>query len=284
MKRIFGCISIVVFLQASPLSVLAAEPASVGSESPIYHATNTSGLTGLFYTSSAYTVPKGSFELGSTVLMERSGTPDYSMVQVPINITYGLTDTIELALSTKMVYLNTIGQGVGDTEINAKVLINEPASWRQGFYIPAVAIGAGLILPTGRTGLDEVNDYGAKAMFMLSSEGRLPNNRYIGTYLDAQVIGKDLSSASANRDIYWVVNLGLMMPWQDDRNFQMIGELNMVTGKDTITLGAGGYTGITLGLRYASDPIKLSTGVQFVNKDSGLGGTTRIAAMASVEL
>ncbi len=285
MKKIMGYTSFILFLSVFSAGVLAAEPADQGPDLKIYHATNVGGLTGLFYTNSAYTVPKGKFEIGTSVLMERSGTPSYSLVQIPINVTYGLTNTIELGLANKVIYLNTVGQGIGDMEISAKWRVSEPAKFRPGIYLPAVAFGVGFILPTGSAGLNEVNNWGIKAMFMLTSEGTLSNNRYIGTYLDAQVIGKDLGSTSPLRDIYLVLNLGVVLPWQDDRNLQLIGEINVVSSKNTVTLGAASYNGITLGLRYASGTVKLSTGVQFLNKvNAGYNNTTRILVMASIEL
>ena len=273
-----------LFLLGYSAAALSAESEFGSSDNLIPHAATVNGMTGLFFTNSAFSLAKGKYEIGTGVLMERSGLPAYSMLQIPFNVTYGLSDKVEIGINGKSTYLDLVGQGLGDLETNVKWRIAEPKKTSDGSYTPAVAFGLGLILPTAATGLGEVSEWGARLMFLLSSEGTLPDGRYIGTYLDAQAITIDAGTGSPFEDNYWALNLGLLLPYRDEKNFQIVSEVNLVRAKKTISPGSSDFNGLTLGLRYASDTLRLSSGVQFVNKlDNSLKDTSRVIATASIE-
>ena len=292
MKEFICRITPILLLSVFSSAVFAVEPDDQESALQIPHAQNAGGLTGLIFTNSAYTLAKGKFEIGTGVLMERSRYPAFATLQMPVNVTYGVSETIELGFGGKSIYMDTVGEGFGDVELKAKWRVFETAKTKSGGYLPAVAVGASVMLPTATTAeLEEVSSWGGKVMLMVTSEGTDPANRYVGTYLDAQYIMRDPGSTSVYSDNYWVVNLGLLLPYQDDNNFQIIGEVSFVGGNTNFSLDPSynditkDYVGYTLGLRYASDTIRLTTGVQLVDKKTdGFKDTYRVLATASVEL
>ena len=292
MKELIGRITSILLLSVFSTAVFAVESDDQEAAEQIPHAQNSGGLTGLIFTNSAYTLAKGKFEIGTGVLMERSRYPAFATLQMPINVTYGVSETVEIGFHGKSIYMDTVGEGFGDVEVKAKWRAIESVKSKSGGYLPAVAFGATIMLPTATaTRLEEVSNWGGKVMLMVTSEGTDPGNRYVGTYLDAQYIMRDPGSTSAYSDSYWAVNLGLLLPYQDDNNFQIIGEVSFVGGNTSFSLGPSyndimkDYVGYTLGLRFASDTIRLTTGVQFVDKRTdGFKDSYRVLATASVEL
>lgn len=74
------------------------------------------GLTGLLVTNSAFTQPSGKLALGISIMAEDSETPDYSVMQMPLTLTFGISRDIEIGLkgktlATENVPLNIPGDG-----------------------------------------------------------------------------------------------------------------------------------------------------------------------------
>jgi hypothetical protein len=127
---------------------------------------NIQGLTGLLFTNSAYTLPAGKFTVGASLLTEYSSRPEFSVLQIPFTLTYGVTDNLELGIKAKIVDLDAPvypdrAHGFGDSEISAK--------WRfasRRFILPDMAVGLSYIAPTGNENkhLNEVVNWGMKLM------------------------------------------------------------------------------------------------------------------------
>jgi hypothetical protein len=98
-------------------------------------------LTGLLVTTSAFTQTAGSLTFGASLTAENSKTPDYSVYQIPVTLTYGVSESIELGLKGKALATENVSapgreRGAGDTEVLAK--------WRfvdQSVTFPALALG-----------------------------------------------------------------------------------------------------------------------------------------------
>ncbi len=235
---------------------------------------NIQGLTGLIVANSAYTQPKGGFTIGLSGLGENSSTPNYSIAQGIFTATYGASDRIEVGLRAKMIVegLGSSSQrqtGAGDTDLLVK--------WRvtsQTDELPAVALGVGLILPTGDRdkGFSEAKHEGIRLMLIGAHEKEMPGGIVLGFYADGQVVLIDqLERRTGNpyNDRYGIVNAGILVPLTESNQLQVILEYNLVTGKSVLTLGEEDYTAITPGLRYVTPRFNFTAGVQFLNKNIG---------------
>ena len=189
----------------------AGQPVSPDKESDLYsrerraeevilvinRPPNIQGLTGLMVMNSAFTRPAGTLAVGGSVMFEDSNKPDYRIIQTPITLTFGITDTIEAGIKTKYVsYDSTIPKasesGLGDSEVAVK--------WRWKTHsatTPELAVGLAGIIPTGNDskGLNDVKNWGAKFMVMATSETKIFTNSFLGVYLEAQAVFIDGFSA-----------------------------------------------------------------------------------------
>lgn len=244
---------------------------------------NARGLTGLMIMDSAFTIPRGRFGVNASVVYEKSTTPGYSVLDVPITATYGVTDCIELGVKAHYLDFSTTTpslskKGPGDTEISVK--------WRwntQGSLFPEFAVGAAGILPTGSESkdLNEVTHWGMKVLAMASSEIRTSGTSFVGLYAEAQAVFIDKFSGgrkTPTADKYGVLNAGVLLPISPGNRLQGMLEWNKVLYKDTVagSVPAVNETGITPGLRYVGDRAHITLGAQFLSKDrNGFDNTIR---------
>jgi len=231
---------------------------------------NIQGLTGLMVMNSAFTRPAGTFAVGATAMIENSDKPDYSVVTVPITLTYGISDTIEAGLKMKYIdYSKGSETGPGDTELAVK--------WRwntHGKTTPELAIGLAGIIPTASEskGLNEVKNWGAKFMVMATSETKIGVNSFLGIYLEAQAVFLDTLSVTnkTGQDRYGILNAGVLLPISSNNRLQAMIEVNDTTDKklSNTSLREGDQLGITPALRYVTDTLSITAGTQFLKKDT----------------
>jgi hypothetical protein len=236
---------------------------------------NIQGLTGLMVTNSAFTRPPGTLAVGGSVLFEDSNKPEYRIIQTPITLTFGITDTIEAGIKTKYVnYDRTTPAmsegGLGDSELAVKWRLNTHSATS-----PELAVGLAGILPTGNDskGLNDVKNWGAKLMVMATSETKISANSFLGIYLEAQAVFIDGFSAgitTSTQDRYGVINAGILLPISANNRLQAMLELNKTTRKrrTNTALAEGDQTGITPALRYVTDTLSFTAGAQLLSKDT----------------
>jgi hypothetical protein len=235
---------------------------------------NIQGLTGLITTNSAFTRPAGSIAIGVAALGEDSRVPNYSIIQVPVTLTIGITDTIEAGLKAKYVnFAKSLESGMGDSEVALK--------WRWNTHSttsPELAIGVAGIIPTAdeTTGLNEVTDWGAKFMVMATSETKIFKNSFLGIYLEAQAVFIDgfsagsTTNATNTQDRYGVLNAGILLPISPNNQLQVMLEVNDTFKKSrkNVILGEGDQLGVMPGLRFVTDSLNITAGAQFLRKDA----------------
>lgn len=271
-------------------AVLIILPAAAPAEELelINRPVNTSGLTGLLFTTSPFTVPARTIETGVAFLVEKSTRPDYDLKEFPsISVTAGLSGNAELALKTSYFHRTAPGGAKtregGDTEL----------SWKWSFQrqdeaslMPALAVLVTGIAPTSDQDLNTtggVVHWGAR--FGLSA-GRevIWGDHVIGVFGDAQWAVRDLSDERF-RDRYGIVNAGLLFPISKYRNLQMLFEYTLASGIDRISAQGGDYSGLTYGLRLVGEKFNLSFGAQFLRKlVEGFDNSSRIIGMMSIKL
>lgn len=249
---------------------------------------NIQGQTGLLVTNSAFTQKPGNLAAGISLMAEYSGNPDYSILQLPVTLTYGLTDDIELgikakALQTENVNSTTTERGLGDSEIAVK--------WRfidQSETFPAVAVGIVGMLPTGDEdkGLNEVVNWGVKVSALASSEAPLLEDYYLGLYVEAQAVFIDelvKGSKTPGAERYGYINLGMLFPVALDGHLQAIIEYNQLLYKNNWrVLYERNFNALTPALRYVTDRFSMSVGAQAINKDAkGWDNTIRFIGTLS---
>ena len=245
---------------------------------------NTSGLTGLLVTTTPFTLPTRSFEIGVAGLSENSTTPDFTTTELPvITITAGIAHNMEVCLKGSYYEITEISgnkvRGTGDTELSYK--------WnflpqKEDSLFPAVALIITGIIPTSGedTALKEVHHWGTRLGLSAGSEITL-GTYALGIYTDAQVVVQDVSD-DTSRDSYGIVNAGLLFPISKYRNLQMLLEYTIVNGKNKITVSGGDYSAITPGLRLVSERFNISMGIQFLHKQTpGYENSSRVVGMMS---
>ncbi len=236
---------------------------------------NIQGLTGLLIMNSAFTRRVGTLAVAASALGEDSKTPNYSVIQVPITLTYGITDTLEAGVKAKYInYAKNKEKGLGDSEVALKWRLNTHST-----TFPELALGMVGMLPTGSDakgtskGINEVTDWGAKLMALASSETKILDNSFLGIYLEAQMVFIDGFSAgtkTSTQDRYGVLNAGLLLPISANNRFQAMLELSDTIKKTmgTTALAEGNQLGITPALRYVTDTLSITAGAQFLQKDT----------------
>jgi hypothetical protein len=243
---------------------------------------NIQGLTGLMVMNSAFTRPAGTFAFTGSAMFEDSSKPDYRVIQAPITLTYGITDTIEAGIKTKFVSYDSTSRanesGIGDAEVAVK--------WRWKTHsttTPELAIGLAGIIPTGSDskGLNEVKNWGAKFMVMATSETKIATNSFLGLYLEAQAVYIDGFSGTRStntQDQYGVINAGVLLPISTNNRLQAMLELNenLYKRRARTVLAENNQLGVTPALRYVTDTMSFTAGAQILNKDAkGYGNTIR---------
>lgn len=243
---------------------------------------NIQGLTGLLFTNSAYTLPAGKVAVGASLLAEYSSRPEFSVIQIPMTLTYGVTDRIEAGLKAKIVDLDSPSylqraHGFGDSEVSVK--------WRfasQRFILPDMAVGLGYILPTGNESkhLNEVVNWGLKFMGIASWEGRTAAGRVLGVYAESQAVFIDelTKSGSSTRgaERYGVINGGVLFPVSEDNRLQLIAEYNQILYKERYrpTMIEGNQNAGTAAVRYVTKQFSTTAGLQYINKEKSTDQNT----------
>ncbi len=270
------------------IAIFTACPAGASAEDleMINRPVNTAGLTGLLFTTTPFTLPPRSIEVGVGVLTEKSATPDYTITQFPVaTITMGIAQNMELGLKGSYYEVTDIGgnkaRGAGDTELSYKWNF-----WPQKEYsaVPGVALIVTGIAPTGNEDIiqNEITHWGARFGFAIGSE-IVFGSYVVGIYGDAQMMIRDISD-DQNRDSYAIANAGLLFPISKYRNLQMLIEYNAQNGKNKGTVEDGDYSAITSGLRLVSERFNLSIGTQFVHKKlTGYENSSRLIGMMSLK-
>lgn len=242
----------------------------------INHPPNIQGLTGLLVTNSAFSRPADTVSMGASVMMEASKRPEFDITQIPVTITYGLTNEAELGIKVKMVSIDDKSgnvaekhSGIGDTEILIKGRIIE-----QQENLPAVAVAVGGILPTGKKseGINEVTHWGAKIIMLASSEAPILKDQFLGIYLEAQLVFIDAftkgSGNTPTAEQYGVFNLGVLTPLAFDNRLQAIIEYNRLIDKNRNTLNEQDYNVLTPALRFVTANLSVTFGAQLMNKST----------------
>ena len=233
---------------------------------------NVQGLTGLIITNSAYTQPKGRIVMGLATIAENSDEPDFSIIQGIATVTAGVTDRIEVGLRAQVVGTNfgsseTREIGAGDTDLLVK--------WRittQGETLPSIALGLAVTLPTGdsKKGFQSVEHESTRFMVIGTSEQEMPGDYFIGIYFEGQIVNVDRlpeQDAKPYSEKYGVINAGLLFPLTDDRSLQLVIEYNTVVKKDIPSVYEQNHSSVMPGLRYVTENLNISLGVQFMNRE-----------------
>lgn len=228
---------------------------------------NTSGLTGLVVTTSPFTVPKGTLEIGVSALSERSAKPEFTLTEYPLTITIGIAENAEVSLKGSYLwYEEPIGartRGGGDTELLAKwnfIRQDEPNQF------PAISLFTTVQGLTGdsKNGFNRVHNWGA--FLGLAIGGDIAwEDHILGLYADASVAVRDLNE-NAYRDRYGLYNVGIILPISKQRNLQLLVEHGGVGGKRYVNVDGGNSSTTTYGLRLVSESFNLTVGSQFIHK------------------
>lgn len=255
----------------------------------VNHPVNTSGLTGLLFTTAPYTLNTGTVEVGVSLLSENSVKPDFSITQYPLSVTVGLPHNAEFAVRSSYF---SIREGptstthavrkTGDVNLFYKWNFLPP---KEDSIRPAFALILGGSLPTGKNTerkIDAVNHWGVRAGISGGTEISWKEH-ILGIYADAQAVGQDLTEKRIN-DLYGIYNVGLLLPISKYQNLQMFMEYSVVEGRKRIPLDGGNYSGLTYGLRLVSEQFNLTIGTQFLHKTTeNYGNSDRTIAMLSMK-
>jgi hypothetical protein len=172
---------------------------------------NTSGLTGILFTTAPYVLTRGTVEVGASVLYENSVTPDYTITEYPLSVTVGMPHNAELALRGSYVQIKEGTSNIaptdrrtGDLDILYKwnFLPQADSSIR-----PAISFIVAGSLPTGNNSdmkINAVNHWGLLLGISAGTEISWKEHA-LGIYADAEVKGLDPTEKRI-RDIYEAYN------------------------------------------------------------------------------
>jgi hypothetical protein len=155
----------------------------------------------------------------------------------------------------------------------------------EGSIRPAFSLIAGGGIPTGNNEdmkINAVNHWGL--MLGISAGTEISwRDHVLGIYADANVKGSDPAEKRL-RDIYEVVNAGLLFPISKYQNLQMLFEYTMVHGKERIALDGGDYSALNYGLRLVNEQFNLTVGSQFLRKQTeGYENSDRVIGLMSMK-
>ncbi len=262
---------------------------------------NISGLTGLLFTTAPYTLPKGVLETGGGILTESSITPNFSMTEVPVSVSIGVTNNSELAVRSSYLQIKEVSSSptgtvtsierkTGDLEVSYKWnFLPQP----EDSIRPALALIIAGMVPTednsDRT-ISAVVHWGMRLGLSTGTEISWKEH-ILGVYADAQAVAQDPLEKRL-RDIYGVYNAGILLPVSKYRNLQMFIEYTLVNGRNEIIMlngaprpvNGGDYYGITYGIRLVNERFNVTIGTQYVHKHTkDLDNTSRLIALMSMK-
>jgi hypothetical protein len=282
-------ITTAIFFFFCALCLCLAQKAFAEDIELVNHPVNTSGLTGLLFTTAPYTLSPGTVEVGASLLSENSVIPDYSITEYPASITIGLPHNSEIALNSSYYLLKEGPTGTalterktGDVELLYKWNFLPP---KEDSVRPAFALILGGSVPTENNSdmrINAVQHWGAR--FGLSGGTEIAwRDHIVGIYADAQAIGQDLTEKRLS-DLYGLYNAGAIIPISKYQNLQMFAEYSLAKGKKRLTVTGGDYSALTYGLRLVGERFNLTIGTQFLRKPTeGYGSADRMMAMMSVK-
>jgi hypothetical protein len=289
---------IIAFIAVFLLTVFLppARPSAFAEELDIVNRpVNTSGLTGLLFTTAPYTLPKGSVEIAASTLSENSTIPNFSLTEFPVSVSIGVSKNSELALRGSYFQIkegptNTLGteRKTGDLELSYKWnFFQQP----EDSIRPAFAFLITGIVPTENNSNMKINVVTHWGMRLGISTGTEVSwkDHIIGIYADAQVQGQDPTERNI-RNIYEIYNAGLLLPISKYRNLQMFMEYTLVNGRKSTNpdgsniLNGGDYSGLTYGLRLVSERFNFTVGTQFLRKQmEGYDNSGRVILLISMK-
>jgi hypothetical protein len=98
----------------------------------------------------------------------------------------------------------------------------------------------------------------------------MPGDYFIGIYFEGQIVYSDLVPGGEPKpysEKYGVINAGLLLPLTDSRSLQAIFEYNTVVKKDIPSVYEQNHSSVMPGLRYVTENLNISLGVQFMNRE-----------------
>lgn len=250
---------------------------------------NTTCLTGLMVTTAPFTLNTGMVEAGLASISENSNKPDYTLTEYAVCMAVGIGRSMELAVRGSFLHLedglSIEERGIGDTEVSWKWNIIHQ---NEDDASPGVSLFLAGIAPTGikQPDLGRVQNWGMKLGISVGSE--IPwEDHMIGIYADGQAVFQDFSNVF-KRDVYHIINAGILLPISKYRNLQLILEYNIVSGRDVKTKAdIMDHTAVTSGIRLVSEQFNLSIGMQLLNKEKTIPeieDSTRIIGIVSIKL
>jgi hypothetical protein len=265
-------------------------PASAEELDIVNRPVNLSGLTGLLFTTAPYTLSKGTIEVAAAYVTENSVTPDYTLTELPLSISAGVSNNSEIALRGSYVQVkpgptSTTGgtrRKTGDLDLSYKWnFLPQP----EDSIRPAVSLIMGGIIPTDNNNdlnTDSVRHWGVHLGMSIGTEISWKEH-ILGIYADAQVKSKDPTNKTL-RDTYGIYNAGVLFPISKYQNLQMFMEYTLVDGKKLITVEGGDYSGFTYGIRLVSERFNFTMGTQFLRKQTeGYDPSDRIIGLLSMK-
>ncbi len=277
------CMPLLILL----LLIISASPAFAEEELEVINRpVNMSGLTGLVFTTTPYTLPPRTVEIAMALISENSTTPDFLLNEMPaISVSAGIAHHMEVSVKSSYYRLKEDDQqskrGRGDLELSYKWNFLQQSE--DNLY-PAVALIITGIAATGEQKLNigNVAHWGARCGLSIGREVTW-SDHVLGAYIDGELAFRDLSD-DRYKDRYGILNIGLLYPISKYRNLQLFIEYNLVSGIDKISDVGGDYTGSTFGLRMVSERFNLTIGAQFLRKDvEGFENSSRILGMTSAK-
>lgn len=251
---------------------------------------NVSGLTGLLYTTSPFTLPARDIELTASISEENSDIPDYRISELPaVSVTAGISRTMEMAIRGTYVH-ETIGEGpknrgAGDTMLSYKWNFRrqaEDSPW------PAAALIMTGISNTQSDNIEDTNSvervshWGARLGLAAGREIEW-GDHVIGVFADGSIAVQDLNKQD-RRDRYGIFNAGVIIPISKYRNLQMMVEYRLVNGINNTKSSGDDYSAVTSGLRLVTQKFNFSIGSQFIDKrTTGLETAKRLLGMVGVK-
>ncbi len=285
MKNYLFCSLIIGTVLAFPLLSVAEEIDLLNR--PV----NSSGLTGLLFTTAPYTMAPGVFEVGAAVLSENSIVPDYRLTEYALTATSGFSPHSELAV--RFSYFN-LSEGPTVTVPTERQAGNFELSYKWNFLyqdegspnpsVSMIVTGIAPIENMGENGMNinDVNHWGMRLGISAGSELSW-REHILAIYADIQLAGYDLTEKRL-RDVFEILNAGLLFPISKYRNLQMFMEYTIVHGKDEITVTGGDYSALTYGLRMVNERLNVTLGTQFLRNDvGGFNDSNRVIGLMSVK-
>ena len=283
MKNHLIAFFVVIVIASSPLIAFAEDLALVNR--PV----NTTGLTGILFTTAPYTLTPGIVEVGASILAESSEAPDFTITEYPLSVTVGMPHNAEFTVRGSYIHIKEgptgtapVDRRTGDLEVLYKWNFLPQAESPQR---PSFAIILGGALPTGTNTdmkIDAVNHWGLTAGIAAGAEISWRDHT-IGVYADGKVKGLDPVEKRI-RDIYEIYNAGLLFPISKYQNLQMLLEYTVVQGRDRKTLDGGDYSAVNYGLRLVGERFNLTVGTQILRKQAeGYDKSERVLALLSLK-